>query len=198
MVGVKWQKIEFPRGLDIRLPETLPLRERIIPGPLRGDDEGSWPDILPIMSSGPHHTYRGHRRQSFVAQDVNELVELRARQRTFHGAYSRTAIGALGYAITILRLFDRDFYRIGLLFAILGALLFILAFFRARHSAHDFADRSKEAASVDEGIQTVGQDTSRIYGRPFVTAGWIVLQVSAVVAAVEIGMLILILRRDAP
>lgn len=55
--------------------------------------------------------YRGHRRQSFVAQDVNELVELRARQRTFHGAYNRTAIGALGYALTILRLFDRDFYR---------------------------------------------------------------------------------------
>ena len=72
-----------------------------------------------------------------------------------------------------------------------------MAFFRARHSAHDFADRHKEAASVDEGIQTVGQDTSRIFGRPFVTAGWIVLQVSVVVAAVEIGMLAIIMRREA-
>ena len=43
--------------------------------------------------------------------DVNELVELRARQRTFHGAYSRTAIGALGYALTILRLFDPAYHR---------------------------------------------------------------------------------------
>ena len=50
---------------------------------------------------------------------------------------------------------------------------------------------------MDEGIQTVGQDTSRIFGRPFVTAGWIVLQVSVVVAAVEIGMLVIIMRREA-
>ena len=53
---------------------------------------------------------RGHRRQSFQAADVNELVELRARQRTFHGAYIRTALGSLGYALTILRLFDPKFH----------------------------------------------------------------------------------------
>jgi hypothetical protein len=41
---------------------------------------------------------------------VNELVELRARQRTFGGAYSRTALGNLGYALTILKIFDRQFY----------------------------------------------------------------------------------------
>ena len=46
-----------------------------------------------------------------MAVDVHELVELRARQRTFHGAYSRTALGGLGYGLIILRLFDRRFYR---------------------------------------------------------------------------------------
>ena len=56
------------------------------------------------------HNTRGHRRQSFVAQDLNELVELRARQRTFHGAYSRTALGSLGYGITILRLLDKSYH----------------------------------------------------------------------------------------
>ncbi|TFK36568.1 hypothetical protein BDQ12DRAFT_686631 [Crucibulum laeve] len=146
--------------------------------------------------STARRTYRGHRRHSFVAADVNELVELRARQRTFHGAYSRTALGALGYALTILRLFDREFHRIGLLFAILGGLLFVLAFLRSRHSRHDFADRNKEDDSHLQGIKTVGQDGGRIFGRPFVTAGWSVLQVTAVVAAVEIGMLVLILRRE--
>lgn len=55
--------------------------------------------------------HRGHRRYSFQASDVNELQEIRARQRTFHGAYSRTALGALGYAVAILRLFDRKFHR---------------------------------------------------------------------------------------
>ncbi|EFI26882.1 hypothetical protein CC1G_15283 [Coprinopsis cinerea okayama7 len=141
----------------------------------------------------PHRTYRGHRRHSFEAQDINELIELRARQRTFHGAYSRTALGSLGYALTILRLFDSAFHRIGLLFAILGAGLFVLAFLRSRHSNHDFADRSKEAHLVDRAVKTVGQD-GRIFGRPFVTAGWIVIAVAAIVGGVEIAMFILILR----
>ncbi|CAA7262020.1 hypothetical protein NLJ89_g1248 [Agrocybe chaxingu] len=142
----------------------------------------------------PRRTYRGHRRYSFVASDVNELQEIRARQRTFHGAYSRTALGSLGYSLTILRLFDPEFHRIGLLFAVLGALLFILAFFRSRHSTHDFADRHKEAHLYDQAIKTKGQDGTRIFGRPFVTAGWIVVQVTVVVAAVEIALLVLILR----
>ncbi|KAF8900433.1 hypothetical protein CPB84DRAFT_1028882 [Gymnopilus junonius] len=127
-------------------------------------------------SNPPRRTYRGHRRHSFVASDVNELVEIRARQRTFHGAYSRTALGSLGYALTILRLFDRAFHRIGLLFAILGGLLFILAFIRSRHSTHDFADRHKEVHRVEQCIKTKGQDGTRIFGRPFITAGWIVIQ----------------------
>jgi hypothetical protein len=83
----------------------------------------------------PRHLYRGHRRASFVAHDLSELgkspplirgrvflfltvlvqyilaVELRARQRTFEGAYGRTALGTLGYAIIVLRLFDTRFYK---------------------------------------------------------------------------------------
>ncbi|KAH6912046.1 hypothetical protein BKA70DRAFT_1145326 [Coprinopsis sp. MPI-PUGE-AT-0042] len=142
----------------------------------------------------PHRTYRGHRRNSFEAQDINELVELRARQRTFHGAYSRTAIGALGYSLTILRLFDTSFHTIGLCFAILGALLFVFAFLRSRHSSHDFADRHKEAHLADRAIKTVGNDTARLWGPPFRTAGRIVVGVAIVVAALEIAMLVLILR----
>ena len=45
-----------------------------------------------------------------MAEDLNELVELRARQRTFHGAYSRTALGSLGYGLTILRLLDQAYH----------------------------------------------------------------------------------------
>lgn len=55
------------------------------------------------------HGLRGHRANSFNPDDINEMVEIRARQRTFHGAYSRTAIGNLGYALTIIRLFDKRF-----------------------------------------------------------------------------------------
>ncbi|KAF4588739.1 Mitochondrial inner membrane protein oxa1 [Pleurotus pulmonarius] len=179
--------------------------------------------------------YRGHRAASFEPVDINELVELRARQRTFHGAYSRTALGCLGYSLTILRLFDRRFYKIGLLFAVLGGLMFVLSFLRARHSRHDFADYNEEAkegdAAADGGdakgrrrgmrndsesddesksdvyrtyhygplkyhnvVKTKGQTGKRVFGRPFVSAGWIVLSVSGVVAAVEIGLLVLVLK----
>jgi hypothetical protein len=55
--------------------------------------------------------YSGHRRESFICADVDELVELRASQRTYNGAYVRTALGTLGYSLTVLRLFDRQFYR---------------------------------------------------------------------------------------
>ncbi|KAF8064292.1 hypothetical protein FPV67DRAFT_1420172 [Lyophyllum atratum] len=140
---------------------------------------------------------RGHRAESFQAVDINELVELRARQRTFHGAYSRTAIGNLGSALTILRLFDHRFYRIGILFAILGSLLMALSYLRARHSDQDFDDRWKEeerAKRHQDAMKTVGQEGTRIFGRPFITAGWIVLAVACVVAVVEVGLLVLIMR----
>ncbi|KAJ6492939.1 hypothetical protein C8R47DRAFT_1120521 [Mycena vitilis] len=144
------------------------------------------------------HRYRGHRANSFQAADLTELVEVRARQRTFHGAYGRTALSNLGYSLTILRLFDPRFYRIGLLFAVLGASLYVLAFLRARHSRHDFADYEKPESSSERAevgvIRTEGQDCSRIFGRPFVTAGWIVIAVATIVAGVEIGLLVLVLK----
>ena len=39
------------------------------------------------------------------------VVEIRARQRTFDGAYGRSALGSMGYALTVLRLFDKRFYN---------------------------------------------------------------------------------------
>ncbi|KAF5381513.1 hypothetical protein D9757_008155 [Collybiopsis confluens] len=162
------------------------------------------------------YRYRGHRAQSFSASDINELVELRARQRTFYGAYFRTALGNLGYSLTILRLFDSRFYKskrsipfiqsigitlflsVGLLFLILGALLFVISFLRDRHSRHDFADLPTPNHEYDTAdvIQTVGQKGSRIFGRPFVTAGWIVIAVAGVVLAVEIGLLVTKLKKS--
>ena len=83
------------------------------------------------------------------------------------------------------------------MFTILGALLFVLSFIRDRHSRHDFADpRGTDTSPYDPAdvIKTVGQPDSRIFGRPFVTAGWIVISVACVVLAVEIGLLVLILQ----
>ena len=53
----------------------------------------------------------GHHRDSFICTDDDELVELRALLRTYNGAYVRTALGVLGYSLTVLKLFDPKFYR---------------------------------------------------------------------------------------
>lgn len=111
------------------------------------------------------HFYHGHRAQSFYISRDNdaELVEIRARQRTFDGAAYRTAMGNLSYAIVILKLFDTRFYRskfqlfnclsihlhlflvlhnytVGILYTVLSIVLFILAYSRSQRSKHDFAD----------------------------------------------------------
>ncbi|KAI0799638.1 hypothetical protein BC629DRAFT_1497344 [Irpex lacteus] len=141
-----------------------------------------------------YHLYHGQRSYSFYPSDVNELVEVRARQRTFDGAYGRSALSNLGYALTVLRLFDERFHRIGILYTVLAAMLYIMAFLRQRHSLHDFADNSWLHPSLHNPIKTVGQTGKRIFGRPFVTAGWIVVAVSIVVAVVEITLLVLIFK----
>ncbi|KAI0085493.1 hypothetical protein BDY19DRAFT_1020779 [Irpex rosettiformis] len=141
-----------------------------------------------------YHLYHGQRKYAFYPSDVNELVELRARQRTFDGAYGRSALSNLGYALTVLRLFDERFHRIGILYTVLAAMLYGLAFLRQRHSLHDFADNSWLRPAHQNPIKTVGQTGKRIFGRPFVTAGWIVVAVSIVVAAVEIALLVLIFQ----
>ncbi|KZS95681.1 hypothetical protein SISNIDRAFT_452339 [Sistotremastrum niveocremeum HHB9708] len=137
-------------------------------------------------SSSRERRFRGHRANSFRPVDHAELVELRARQRTFEGAYARTAFGTLSYAILVLKLFDRRFYKIGLLYTILSAMLALLAFGRSRHSQHDFADEHRPDDS------TGGR--GRVFGRPFVTAGWVVVAVTFVVATVEIGLFVLVLN----
>lgn len=42
-----------------------------------------------------------------------DLLDYRAIQRTFDGAYARTALGQLCYAIVILRLFQAKFFYVG-------------------------------------------------------------------------------------
>ncbi|KIK98439.1 hypothetical protein PAXRUDRAFT_823860 [Paxillus rubicundulus Ve08.2h10] len=142
------------------------------------------------------HRYRGHRTNSFLPIDTIELTELRARQRTFYGAYRRTALANLGYAITVLRLFDVRFYRIGVLFLVLSGMLIGLGYIRARHSQHDFADQNPEKVSTlyNQAIPTKGQEHAREFGRPFVTAGFDILTVTVVVFAVELALLVLVFQ----
>ena len=90
---------------------------------------------------------------------------------------------------------DADVRRaVGILYTVLAGLLYGIAFLRQRHSMHDFADSSWNHPSFQNPIRTVGQTGKRVFGRPFVTAGWIVVLLTVVVAAVEIALLVLVLK----
>lgn len=103
-----------------RSNDSLSSFPRLVPHAPRPCQDGIITGTVPISISvrGLSTQYtRGHRSNSFCAQDLTELVELRARQRTFDGAYSRTAMSTLGFAITVIRLFDRRFFHSKLPFA---------------------------------------------------------------------------------
>lgn len=73
-------------------------------------------------------------------------------------------------------------------------MLYSFSYFRQRHSRHDFAGELTEKPA----IATKGQENKRIFGRPFVTAGWIVLGVFVTVLGIEIGLLVLIFTAGFP
>lgn len=57
---------------------------------------------------------RLHRARSVVLTP-SELVEIRAAQRTFEGAYIRTSLGQFSFALVVLKIFTSEFYSIGML-----------------------------------------------------------------------------------
>jgi hypothetical protein len=127
----------------------------------------------------------------------------------------RTALGILGYSLTVLKLFDPKFYRsmhyfppffprssvtsfvmlVGLLYAALAFFLSACAFLRGRHSRHDYADREDDGGTANNlAVPTVGQEHKQVLGRPFVTAGRIVALVACIVTATEIILFVLVLQ----
>ncbi|KAH0542602.1 NADH dehydrogenase (ubiquinone) 78K chain precursor, 5-prime end [Glutinoglossum americanum] len=94
-----------------------------------------------------HYHLRLHRARSVVLTP-QELVEVRAAQRTFEGAYIRTAISQFSFALIILKIFTAEFYSIGALFAVYGAGVLGASLFR-RHEGNkqfftDVGDRGEE------------------------------------------------------
>ncbi|GAA5978592.1 hypothetical protein JCM11641_002781 [Rhodosporidiobolus odoratus] len=151
--------------------------------------------------------YRGHRRSSWVvAEDVDEVVELRARQRTFDGAYTRTALGNLGYALLVLKLFTPEFARIALVYVILAVLLLVIATYRRRRSDHDFADSYRPTSSSVADPASQSPPTSspkpkqkaseRLWGREFRTSGDTVVLLGVVCGGLFVALFVLIMQLD--
>jgi len=65
-----------------------------------------------------------------------------ARERTFDGAYWRTAMKSFSMGMLIIRLFTQSFYKVGILFVAFGMAMLGIAFLR-RKAAGDVFDQRK-------------------------------------------------------
>ncbi|KAH9081491.1 hypothetical protein EDB83DRAFT_2213653, partial [Lactarius deliciosus] len=137
------------------------------------------------------------RSRSFTSTDVDQLVDLRARQRTSKGAFTQTTLGNLGYYLAQPSP-TADPSTVSLpstpaLYCILFSLFYMrLAFLRRRHLQHDFADGRDDDIAPLLAIPTVRQEHGQSFWRPFVTVGRIVALVACVAAATELALLALL------
>lgn len=66
------------------------------------------------------------------AFEDNLKLDIRAHQRTYDGAYSRTAIGSLAFSMLIIKLFSREFLPIGTIYTIYGCVVFLIGMVKAK------------------------------------------------------------------
>ncbi|GBC30394.2 hypothetical protein GLOIN_2v1606190 [Rhizophagus irregularis DAOM 181602=DAOM 197198] len=118
---------------------------------------------------------RSRRLQSLSLSDA-ELVEIRGKnQKTFEGAYWRTCLSSFGFALIILRIFEKDFYGIGLVFVAFGGAMLTISALRRRNNL-DIFDKNK----------------------PFVTSGGYVVLTSVIALITYLALLIMVFRLGEP
>ncbi|KAL8828333.1 MAG: hypothetical protein Q9191_002651 [Dirinaria sp. TL-2023a] len=121
---------------------------------------------------------RLHRARSVVLSN-DELVELRAAQRTFEGAYIRTALGQFSFSLVILKIFTAEFYSIGALFAMYGAGILLISLLRRQQGNKQF-------------FSEIGQDG--LNRKKFRTSGNVVVVLTALSMAAYGCLLVLTLK----
>lgn len=111
----------------------------------------------------------------------NRLVEIRAAQRTFEGAYIRTALGQFSFALVVLKIFTAEFYSIGALFATYGAGILLVSMYRRYEGNRQF-------------FSEVGDDG--LGRKKFRTSGNAVVVLTALSMGAYASLLALTLRLD--
>jgi len=119
-----------------------------------------------------------HRARSVVLS-AGELVEIRAAQRTFEGAYIRTSLGQFSFALVVLKIFTSEFYSIGALFAVYGAGVLGVSLFRRTQGNRQF-------------FSEIGEDG--LHRKRFRTSGNVVVALTALSMAAYVSLLVLTLR----
>ena len=96
-----------------------------------------------------------HRARSVILTD-DELVEVRALQRTFEGAYMRTALSQFSFALVVLKIFTSEFYSIGALFAVYGAGVLLTSLLRRQQGNKQFFSEIGEDGLHRKRFRTSG------------------------------------------
>ncbi|KAG9771338.1 hypothetical protein KCU88_g6374, partial [Aureobasidium melanogenum] len=121
-----------------------------------------------------------HRARS-VELTNDELVEVRAAQRTFEGAYIRTSLSQFSFALIVLKIFTSEFYSIGALFAVYGAGVLLVSAYRRQQGNRQF-------------FSEVGDDG--LGRKRFRTSGNVVVALTALSIAAYITLLVLTLKLE--
>ena len=81
---------------------------------------------------------------------------MRAAQRTFEGAYIRTALSQFSFALVVLKIFTSEFYSIGALFAIYGAGVLFTSLLRRQQGNKQFFSEVGEDGLHRKRFRTSG------------------------------------------
>lgn len=93
-------------------------------------------DIQPYQEENTQSLHRlRHRNSTFHHLPRDQKLDVRATQRTFEGAYIRTALGQLSFALVILKIFSREFLPIGTVFTIQGFVILVIGLYRRKKTA---------------------------------------------------------------
>jgi len=106
---------------------------------------------------------------------------VRAAQRTFEGAYVRTALGQFSFALVVLKIFTAEFYSIGALFAVYGTGILFASLYRRQQGNQQFF------AEVDD---------DGTHKRKFRTSGNMVVILTCLSVAAYVSLLVLTWRLD--
>lgn len=151
---------------------------------------------------------RTRRRGAYQLLSTNDKLDLRAAQRTFDGAYVRTALGQMYFSLTIMRIFQREFFSIGIACCVLALCLILIAVMRYELSLrceNEFleavmqvrggaqAQESADAPDAPRSAQPRQSESVALLPK-FHTAGHVVLLTVFVTLAVDIAIIILLAR----
>ncbi|RMZ91203.1 hypothetical protein DV736_g1566, partial [Chaetothyriales sp. CBS 134916] len=133
---------------------------------------------------------RLHRARS-VDLTNDELVEVRAAQRTFEGAYVRTSLSQFSFALVVLKIFTSEFYSIGALYAAYGSAVLLVGAYRRQQGNRQFFTEQTHGADHPEDHGSAGQVIGK---KMFRTSGNVVIVLTALSLAAYVSLLVLTFR----